>query len=46
MKRKIHQTNYFSKALTSLLKKRQLLKEDFDDFQEELANNQEMGDRV
>lgn len=46
MKRKINQTKYFSKALNGLLKKRQVLKEDFDDFQEELAKNPEMGDIV
>lgn len=46
MKRKITQTKYFSKALNSLLKKRQILEEDFDDFQEELARNPEMGDII
>lgn len=46
MKRKITQTKYFSKALNSLLKKRQILEEDFDDFQEGLAKNPEMGDII
>ncbi len=46
MKRKINQTKCFSKALNSLLKKRQILEEDFDDFQKELAKNPEMGDIV
>jgi hypothetical protein len=46
MKRKINQTRYFSKSLNSLLKKRQILEEDFDDFKEELAKNPEMGDIV
>ncbi len=46
MKRKINRTKYFSRALNSLLKKRQILEEDFDDFQEELARNPEMGDII
>jgi mRNA-degrading endonuclease RelE of RelBE toxin-antitoxin system len=46
MKRKIIQLTQFSKTVDSLLKKRQLLSEDFNIFQKELAENPEMGDVV
>lgn len=45
-KRKITETKYFHKAITNLIKKRQVLQEDFDDFAKELAQNPEMGDIV
>jgi len=44
--RKITETKYFHKAITNLIKKRQILQEDFDDFTRELAKNPEMGDVV
>jgi mRNA-degrading endonuclease RelE of RelBE toxin-antitoxin system len=46
MKRKIIQLTHFSKTVDNLLKKRQLLSEDFNVFQKELAENPEMGDMV
>ena len=46
MKRKIIQLTQFSKTVDSLLKKRQLLSEDFNVFQKELAEHPEMGDVV
>lgn len=45
-RRKITQTLYFIKAINSLLKKRQLLQEDFDAFKAKLAENPEIGDIV
>lgn len=44
MKKKIIQTRQFSKTIDSLIKKRQLLRCDFDDFQRELVENPKMGD--
>ena len=46
MKRKVIQLTQFSKSIDNLLKKRQLLIEDFDLFQKDLAENPEMGDVV
>lgn len=46
IKRKIIQLTQFSKAIDGLLKKRQLLSEDFNSFQKELAENPEIGDVV
>ena len=46
MKRKIIQLSHFSKKLDGLLKKRHILFKDFDEFQNELAENPEMGDVV
>lgn len=46
VKKKIIQTRQFSKTIDSLLKKRQLLRGDFDDFRRELAEHPEMGQRV
>lgn len=46
MKRIIKQTTFFSKCLDNLLKKRKLLKDDFDQFQNELAEHPDMGDVV
>ncbi|MBA2307083.1 hypothetical protein H0W26_03045 [Candidatus Dependentiae bacterium] len=43
MKKTILQLTQFSKAIEGLFKKRQLLLEDFDSFQKELAENPEMG---
>ena len=43
MKRKIKQTIDFSKAIDSFLKKRQLLQQDFDLFEKELAENPDIG---
>jgi mRNA-degrading endonuclease RelE of RelBE toxin-antitoxin system len=46
MNREIIPTNHFSKILKGLLKKRQLLQEDYDEFLEELAKNPESGDPI
>jgi len=46
MKRKIIQTKYFIKLINDLIKKRQILQEDFDDFKKELAEHPEMGDMI
>lgn len=46
MKRKITQTKYFIKLISNLIKKRQILQEDFDDFKKELAERPEMGDMI
>src|SRR5690349_17518959 len=46
MKRNIIQTNYFIKLISNLIKKRQILQEDFDDFKRELAEHPEMGDII
>ena len=46
MKRKITQTRQFSKAVDDLIKKRQLLHDDFEEFKRELAEHPEMGDLV
>ncbi len=46
MKRKINQTNYFVKLINNLIKKRQLLEKDFDDFKKELAEHPDMGDII
>ncbi len=46
MKRKITQTQYFAKLINSLVKKRQVLQEDFDDFKKELAEHPDMGDMI
>lgn len=45
-KRIITETKYFHKAITNLIKKGQILQEDFDNFTNELAKNPEMGDIV
>jgi hypothetical protein len=42
----IIETREFTKERDRLLKKRSLLKEDYDDFKKELAQNPEKGDRV
>ena len=46
MKRKIIQTRQFSKTVDNLLKRRQLLQADFDDFKRTLAEHPEIGDLV
>ena len=46
MTRKISQTNYFIKLINNLIKKRQILQEDFDNFKKELAQHPEMGDMI
>ena len=46
MKRKIIQTKYFIKLINNLIKKRQILQEDFDSFKKELAEYPEMGDMI
>lgn len=46
MKRKITQTKYFVKLINDLIKKRQILQEDFDNFKKELAEHPEMGDMI
>jgi len=46
MEREINHTTLFNKLIAPLLKKRQILQEDFDDFKEELAKNPEMGDVI
>jgi len=46
MKRRILQLAQFSKIIDSLLKKRQLLAEDFNLFQKELAENPKTGEVV
>ncbi len=46
MKRKVIETRKFSKSIDDLLKKRQLLKTDYDDFKNELANNPDKGDVI
>lgn len=46
MDRELIPTNHFSKIRDSLLKKRQLLQEDYDEFKEELAKNPELGDVI
>ncbi len=43
MKLKIVQARNFSKTLDSLMKKRLLLKDDFDEFQRALAENPDLG---
>ena len=43
MRKKIIQTRQFSKTIDSLLKKRQLIAEDFNDFQKKLAEHPETG---
>lgn len=46
MTRKIILTQYFIKLINNLIKKRQILQEDFDDFKKELAEHPEMGDMI
>jgi hypothetical protein len=46
MKIEVIQTTYFTKSVDDLLKKRQLLKDDFDSFLKELAKNPDKGDVV
>lgn len=46
MKRKMTQTKYFVKLINNLIKKRQILQEDFDDFKKDLAEHPEMGDMI
>jgi hypothetical protein len=46
MKKKIIQTKQFKKTVDGLLKKRQLLIEDFDDFQRKLIEFPEIGDLI
>lgn len=46
MKRKITPTRQFSKAVDNLLKKGQLLQEDFDNFVRQLAEYPKMGDVI
>lgn len=46
MKKKIKLTRNFSKSIDDLLKKRQLLQEDFDDFVKQLAEYPEVGDLI
>lgn len=46
MEREIIPTTHFSKIRDRLLKKRQLLLEDYDEFKEELAKNPELGDVI
>lgn len=46
MKKQIIQVRQFSKVLDSLLKKRQVLAEDFNDFKKNLTENPDMGDRI
>ena len=46
MKRKIIQSKQFSKTIDGLLKKRQLLVEDFNDFQKELIEHPEAGNII
>ena len=46
MKRKIIQARQFSKTIDGLLRKRQLLQEDFEEFKRSLAEHPEMGDLV
>jgi len=43
MKYKIIQTRYFTKILDNLLKKRKLVKEDFESFQRALTENPTLG---
>lgn len=43
---KIILTSHFNKTLEDLVKKRQLLQQDFDDLTRELATNPEMGDLI
>ncbi len=46
MKRKIIQTRQFSKTVDNLLKKRQLLQVDFNEFTRMLADHPEAGDLI
>lgn len=46
MKLEIILTTYYSKILECLLKKRQLLREDYDEFIEELIKNPEKGNVI
>jgi len=46
MKRKIIEVKSFSKSVDSLLKRKQLLKDDYDAFKKELTNNPEKGDVI
>ncbi len=46
MERRIVESKQFRKTIDSLLKKRQLLLEDFNDFQKELVEFPEMGDII
>jgi mRNA-degrading endonuclease RelE of RelBE toxin-antitoxin system len=46
MKTKIIQSKQFSKTIDGLLKKRQLLLEDFNDFQRKLVEFPEVGDII
>jgi hypothetical protein len=46
MNREIIPTTYFSKIRDGLLKKRQLLHEDYDEFIEDLGKNPELGDVI
>lgn len=46
MKRNITETRNFAKAIDSLLKRRQLLREDLIDFKKQIAENPESGDMV
>ena len=46
MDREIIPTIHFSKILNGLLKKRQLLQDDYDEFKEELAKYPESGDVI
>jgi mRNA-degrading endonuclease RelE of RelBE toxin-antitoxin system len=46
MKRKIIETQQFSKTIDTLLRKRQLLQEDFKEFKRVLAEHPEMGDLI
>lgn len=46
MEREIYHTTLFNRLISSLLKKRQILQEDFNDFKEELAKNPDIGDVI
>ncbi len=46
MKRKITQTKYFIELISNLVKKRQILQEDFDEFKKKLAEYPETGDVI
>ena len=46
MKQRIIQTRQFSKTVDGLLRKRQLLKKDLEEFQRQLAEDPEIGDRI
>lgn len=46
MGKKIVETRQFSKDIDRLIKKRNLLDSDYNDFKRELAQNPEMGDQI